>query len=56
MPTETNRSQEDENNGTQHEDEPIPSASEDRVLEETARLAREGRKELDADPKEPKAS
>jgi hypothetical protein len=36
------------------EDEPIPAASEDRVLDETARLAREGRKELDADPREPK--
>ena len=54
MPTETNRSQDDENNGTQREDEPIPRASEDKVLEETARLAREGRKELEADPKEPK--
>jgi hypothetical protein len=43
-----------ENNGTTHEDEPIPTASEDRVLEETARLAREGRKELESDPKERK--
>jgi hypothetical protein len=43
-------------NGTSHEDEPIPSASDDRVLEETVRLAREGRKERDADPKEPKSS
>jgi hypothetical protein len=34
------------------EDEPLPAASEDRVLEETARLAREGRKELESDPKE----
>ena len=40
--------------GTLHEDEPIPSASDDRVLEETVRLAREGRKELEADPREPK--
>ena len=56
MPTETNRSQEEENNGTQHEDEAIPSAYEDKVLDETARLAREGRKELESDPKEPKGS
>jgi hypothetical protein len=34
------------------EDEPIPQASEDRVLEETARLAREGQRELENDPKE----
>jgi hypothetical protein len=34
------------------EDEPMPAASEDRVLEETARLAREGRRELESDPKE----
>jgi hypothetical protein len=36
------------------EDEAIPSASEDKVLEETARMAREGRKELESDPREPK--
>lgn len=40
--------------GTLRDDEVIPRASEDDVLEETARLAREGRKELDADPKERK--
>lgn len=34
------------------DDEPIPPAPEDRVLELTARLAREGRKELEADPRE----
>ena len=39
---------------TAREDEPIPAASEDEVLEETARLAREGRKELDSDPRERK--
>lgn len=39
---------------TEHEDEPIPRASEDKVLEETARLVREGRREREADPKEPK--
>jgi hypothetical protein len=34
------------------EDEALPEASEDKVLDETARLAREGRKQLDADPNE----
>lgn len=43
-----------QNDPTLHEDSPLPAASEDEVLEETARLAREGRKELEADPKEPK--
>ncbi|MDB5860546.1 MAG: hypothetical protein JWQ76_4235 [Ramlibacter sp.] len=56
MPTETSPGQEAENNGAQREDEPIPTASEDKVLDETARLAREGRKELESDPKEPKSS
>jgi hypothetical protein len=36
------------------EDEPIPRASEDEVLEETVRLAREGRKARESDPREPK--
>jgi hypothetical protein len=45
-----------EENDATHEDEPIPRASEDEVLQETARLVREGRKELEADPKEPKPS
>lgn len=55
MPTEPNRPLDsNENTGTEHEDEPIPYASDDRVIEETARLAREGRKELENDPKEPK--
>lgn len=39
---------------TPHEDEALPTPSEDKVLEETARLAREGQKELEADPLEPK--
>jgi hypothetical protein len=43
-----------DDNGTAREDEPIPVASEDQVLEETARLAREGRKELESDPRERK--
>ncbi len=54
MPDTTNRSPDADNNGTGREDEPIPTASEDKVLEETVRLAREGRKELEADPKERK--
>jgi len=37
---------------TLHDDEPIPAASDEKVIEETARLAREGRKELESDPKE----
>ena len=53
MPNPTNR-QEAENDALMREDAPIPRASEDEVLEDTARLAREGRKELEADPKEPK--
>ncbi|MBC5781344.1 hypothetical protein H8N03_00210 [Ramlibacter sp. USB13] len=52
MPTEPNSNPNP--TGTEHEDEAIPSASDDRVIEETARMAREGRKERDADPNEPK--
>jgi len=54
MATEPTREPDADTSGTQHEDEPIPAASDDRVLDETARLAREGRKELESDPKEPK--
>jgi hypothetical protein len=54
MPTEPNRNADP--TGTQHEDEAIPAASDDHVLDETARLAREGRKDLASDPKEPKAT
>jgi hypothetical protein len=54
MPKEINRPREAQDDGTLHEDEPIPAASEDKVLEETARLAREGRKDLESDPKERK--
>ena len=53
MPTEKPDPQNDMN-GTQREDEALPEASEDRVLDETARMAREGRKALEADPREPK--
>ena len=51
MPEQTSRPQSDQDK-PMREDEPMPAASEDRVLEETARLAREGRKELESDPKE----
>jgi hypothetical protein len=54
MPTEPNRNPASQEDATPHEDEPIPTASDDRVLDETARMAREGRKELEADPREPK--
>lgn len=54
MQQEPKDNAQDENNGAQREDQPIPTASEDKVLDETARLAREGRKELESDPKERK--
>ena len=55
MPTEPKSPLDsNERNGTEREDEAIPSASDERVIEETARLAREGRKEREADPNEPK--
>lgn len=54
MPTENPRKPEGGTEGSTHEDEPIPAASEDKVLDETARLAREGRKELESDPREQK--
>lgn len=38
--------------GKMREDVQVPRAPEDEVLEETARLAREGRRELENDPKE----
>jgi hypothetical protein len=56
MPTEKQRNQDAGNDSMMREDEPIPAASDDKVLDETARLAREGRKELASDPKEPKSS
>ena len=40
--------------GTLRDDDVIPRASEADVLEETARLAREGRRELESDPRERK--
>ena len=38
--------------GKMREDVQVPRAPEDEVLDETARLAREGRRELENDPKE----
>ena len=53
MPREIQRGEEAQNDDSM-EDEPIPRASDEVVLEETARMAREGRKEREADPREPK--
>jgi hypothetical protein len=56
MPTDIDPGRDADNDGTRREDQPIPLASDDEVVDETARLAREGRKEREADPKEPKVS
>ena len=56
MPNDPTPDPQTQVSGTGHEDEPIPSASDDKVLEETARLAREGRQQLESDPREPKPS
>ena len=55
MPIDNQPRPEAGNDAATREDEPIPAASEDKVLDETARLAREGRRELESDPKEPKS-
>jgi hypothetical protein len=56
MPREDENNEQQADNrlpdGTLREDEPIPRASDDKVLEETARLAREGQRELASDPNE----
>lgn len=54
MPTDIDAGR-DEDDDTPREDQPIPLASDDEVVDETVRLAREGRKEREADPREPKA-
>ncbi len=36
------------------DDDPIPRASDEQVLDETVRMAREGRRKLEDDPTEPK--
>jgi hypothetical protein len=51
MPEQTPRPEADQDK-PMREDEALPEASEDKVLDETARMAREGRRELEADPKE----
>jgi hypothetical protein len=56
MSNEINRGREADNDANAREDEPIPAASDDKVLDETVRLAREGRKELESDPRERKPS
>jgi hypothetical protein len=56
MPNDPPSRRDADNDETMREDEPIPRASDEKVIEETARLAREGRKELEADPKERKPS
>lgn len=56
MTSEINPGREADNDASAREDEPIPTASEDKVLDETVRLAREGRKELESDPRERKPS
>lgn len=54
MPTDPSAAPQDSPDRPLQEDQPIPAASDDKVLDETARLAREGRRELERDPKEPK--
>jgi hypothetical protein len=54
MPQDKQPGQAAPDNGTLHEDGPIPSASDSKVLDDTARMAREGMKELEADPRERK--
>lgn len=56
MPKPNNRDLQDGIEGTMREDEPVQRASDEDVLEDTARLAREGQKELENDPKERKGS
>ena len=53
MPTESSQPRDPvHEDGKMREDVMVPPASDDTVLEETARLAREGRRELESDPKE----
>lgn len=54
MPKESQRRPEAGNDEFMHEDDFIPRASEDAVLDETVRLARDGRKQLESDPWEHK--
>ena len=53
MPNPANPRDDDvHRDGHTREDADVPRADDDRVLDETARMAREGRKELENDPKE----
>lgn len=56
MPTE-NRPAPDaaDDSGAGQGDAPVPRASDDEVLEETVRLAREGLRQRENDPREPKS-
>lgn len=54
MPNEKQQDTQAQDEASARADEPIPAASDDKVLDETARLAREGRRELEADPRERK--
>ena len=56
MPNPSQPGPTEEQHGTSREDQPLPAASEEEVLNETARMAREGRKELESDPREHKPS
>ena len=55
MPTDPRTDEQGTSDRPMQEDQPIPAASDDKVLDETARLAREGRRDLENDPKEPKS-
>lgn len=54
MSNATPRDPEREEDGTLRDDDQPIRASDDEVLDETARLAREGRRALESDPKEQK--
>jgi hypothetical protein len=57
MPNDNKPGQEaDSEDPKLREDGPIPAASDDEVLDDTARLVREGRKELRRDPDEPRSA
>lgn len=54
MPNDNGRKQDARDDEELREDEPIPRASDDKVLEETVRMAKEGRRQLESDPREQK--
>lgn len=56
MPTEPSKSRDPvHEDGKMREDAAVPRVPDDKVLDETARLAREGRRELESDPRERKS-